>query len=113
MDHLRYLLILAGCVVVTAPLEFVLGARVYRRARVAVFALAPVVAVYAAWDLLGIVREHWWYNPRYVSGIGIGPVPIEELLFFVVVPLCGLLTYEAVGTVLRVLAAWRRRRGHA
>jgi hypothetical protein len=28
-------------------------------------------------------------------------MPIEELVFFIVVPICGLLTYEAVGQVLR------------
>jgi hypothetical protein len=33
-------------------------------------------------------------------------MPIEELVFFIVVPICGLLTYEAVGYVLSVL---RRR----
>jgi hypothetical protein len=27
-------------------------------------------------------------------------MPIEELVFFIVVPICGLLTYEAVGQVL-------------
>jgi len=27
-------------------------------------------------------------------------MPIEELAFFIVVPICGLLTYEAVGHVL-------------
>jgi hypothetical protein len=27
-------------------------------------------------------------------------MPIEELVFFIVVPICGLLTYEAVGRVL-------------
>lgn len=113
MDHLRYLFILAGCLVITLPLEFVLGARVYRRWRVAVFALVPVIVVYAAWDVLGIVRDHWWYNPRFVSGVGIGAVPIEELSFFVVVPLCGLLTYEAVGYVLRLAGTWRGRRRHA
>lgn len=39
-------------------------------------------------------------------------MPLEELVFFVVIPVCGLLTYEAVGQVLaygrRVLD---RRRG--
>ena len=33
-------------------------------------------------------------------------MPVEELVFFVVVPICGLLTYEAVGYVLTLL---RRR----
>lgn len=112
MDHLRYLFILGGCLIITLPLEFVLGARVYRRWRVALFATVPVIVVYAAWDLLGIVRDHWWYNPTYVSGVRFGLVPLEELLFFVVVPLCGLLTYEAVGTVLRLgRTLVERRRG--
>ena len=30
----------------------------------------------------------------------LGLMPLEELLFFLVVPVCGLLTYEAVGYVL-------------
>ena len=29
--------------------------------------------------------------------------PLEELVFFIVIPICGLLTYEAVGTVLKRL----------
>ena len=35
-------------------------------------------------------------------------MPIEELVFFIVIPICGLLTYEAVGYVLRRLSARRR-----
>lgn len=33
-------------------------------------------------------------------------MPVEELMFFVVIPLCGLLTYNAVDTILGYL---RRR----
>ena len=32
-------------------------------------------------------------------------VPIEEVLFFIVIPICGLLTYSAVSTIL----GWLRR----
>ena len=35
-------------------------------------------------------------------------MPVEELVFFIVVPICGLLTYGAVGTVLQWSAGWRR-----
>ncbi|MFN2607294.1 MAG: lycopene cyclase domain-containing protein, partial [Acidimicrobiales bacterium] len=28
-------------------------------------------------------------------------LPLEELVFFVVIPICGLLTYGAVGRILR------------
>ncbi len=101
-----------GCLVVTLPLEWVLRARVYRRFRLALIALLPVVFVFSVWDIVGIARNHWSYNPNYVTGLQLPfAMPIEELVFFVVIPLCGLLTYEAVGTVLSRLSAARSGRG--
>lgn len=101
MDRFQYLLLLAGCLLVTLPLELVLRARVYRRIRYVLLALLPVVIIFSIWDLVGIWRDHWSYNPRFVTGWQLpGRMPIEELLFFIVVPLCGLLTFEAVGQIL-------------
>lgn len=100
-DRWQYLLLMAACLVVTLPLEFVLRARVYRRPVRLLLALLPAVVLFTAWDLVGIVRHHWSYSPQYTTGAHIGLIPVEELVFFVVVPICGLLTYEAVGTVLR------------
>lgn len=99
-DHLQYLVLMAACLVLTLPLEFVLRARVYRRPLRLVLALAPTVVVFVAWDVLGIIRDHWSYSPRFTSGVMLGPMPLEELVFFIVIPICGLLTYEAVGSVL-------------
>lgn len=111
-DHLQYLALLAGCVLITLPLELMLRARVYRRPARWLRALTLTVVVFSVWDILGIVRRCWTYNPRYISGINLGPMPLEELLFFIVVPTCGLLTYEAVGFVLNRLRR-RRTRGAA
>jgi lycopene beta-cyclase len=97
---------MAGCLVVTLPLEVVLGARVYRRLGTTVLALAPVVVIFSIWDIVGILRDHWTYNPRYVTGVQlVFGMPVEELVFFIVIPLCGLLTYEAVGRILRLVRA--------
>lgn len=110
MERYQYLLLMAGCLAVTLPLEFLLHARVYRRPTLLLRALVPVVLLFTAWDLLGIHRGHWSYNPAYVTGIDLpGGMPLEELVFFVVVPICGLLTYEAVGDVL--LRVRQRRPG--
>ena len=99
--HLEYLALMAGCLAITLPLEFALGARVYRRPRRLLAALAPVVALFVLWDLIAIRRQHWWFDPAATSGVVLpGGLPLEELVFFVVVPICALLTYEAVGTVL-------------
>lgn len=111
MDRWQYIILLLGCLLITLPLEFLLRARVYRRPRRLVMALLPVVVIFVAWDLLGIVRGHWTYNPRYVTGVQFGVVPLEELLFFLVIPICGLLTYEAVGTVLSYVRRQPARRG--
>jgi lycopene cyclase domain-containing protein len=103
MDQAQYLLLMAGCVLITLPLEFLVGVRVYRSPRRLVAALLPSFVLFALWDLFGILRGHWTYSPRYVTGIEIGPVPLEEFVFFIVIPVCALLTYEAVGKILRLL----------
>ena len=109
MDRWQYLFVLAACLAITAPLE-ILGAGVYRQAWRTAGAVLPVAAVFVLWDAIAIAAHVWTYNPRYVSGIEVpGVMPIEELLFFVVIPLCGLLTYNAVDTILMWLQRMRTR----
>jgi lycopene beta-cyclase len=101
VDDLQYLVLLGGCLLVTLPLEFAFGARVWRRPRRLAMALLPVVVVFVVWDVVAIARDHWSYAARYVTGIELpGALPIEELAFFVVIPICGLLTLEAVRNLL-------------
>jgi lycopene cyclase domain-containing protein len=109
MDKWHYLLVLAACLVITAPLE-IFGAGVYRQARRAAAAILPVAAAFVLWDVIAILADVWTYNPKYITGIDIaGVMPIEELLFFIVIPLCGLLTYNAVSTILSRLQRMRTR----
>ena len=94
---LAYLLVLAACVLGTLPLEFYYRTRVYGRPRRWLLTLAPVVAVFVAWDLWAIDRGHWDYDPDQIVGVILpGDLPLEELLFFIVVPTCAILTFEAV-----------------
>ena len=101
MDRYQYLLLMASCVLLTLPLEFVFRARVYRRPRRLLAAMAVPVALFVVWDVIAIARGHWDYDPQYVTGWTIPPnLPVEELVFFVVIPICALLTYEAVSWIL-------------
>lgn len=101
MDRFQYLALMGACLAVTLPLELVLGARVYRRPGRALRALLPAVVLFAAWDAVAIDRHHWSFVDRYVTGWQVPfRIPAEEIVFFVVVPLCALLTYEAVKGVL-------------
>jgi lycopene cyclase domain-containing protein len=95
--HVVYLAILAACVVGTLPLELLLGTRVYARWRRLALTLVPVAAVFGAWDIWAIHTGTWWYDARYLVGLELpGRLPLEELLFFLVIPTCAVLTLEAV-----------------
>ena len=96
MDRFQYLGLMVACLLVTLPLEFVFRARVYRRPVRLVRALALPVALFVVWDLIAIARGHWRFAARYVTGWELpGDLPVEELTFFVVIPICALLTFEA------------------
>ncbi|MCW2947026.1 MAG: lycopene cyclase [Actinoallomurus sp.] len=96
MDHLQYLLLLAGCLAITLPLELS-GTRVYRRPGRLGRAVLPTAAVFVAWDILAIAGGAWHYDPRYLTGLTLPPsLPLEEALFFLVIPVCAVLTFETV-----------------
>ena len=96
MERWQYLGVLAACVAITLPLEAVLGARVYRRPARLAATLLPVAAVFAVWDLVAVHRAHWSWSADQVTGLRLIGLPIEEWLFFLVIPVCALLTYEVL-----------------
>ena len=100
LGRATYLALMAACLLVTLPLELVLKAGVYRRPRRWLAALIPVFLVFSLWDWIAIHRGHWAYSARYTSGVTLLTLPLEELVFFVVVPTCALLTYQAVTRLL-------------
>ncbi len=105
MRHLAYLLVLAGCLVAALWLEPVLKVNVIRRWRRLLLTLLPVVMVFVIWDLLAIAAGHWRFDPAQITGIVLrGGLPLDEVLFFVVVPVCAILGFEAVRAVLRLPA---------
>jgi lycopene cyclase domain-containing protein len=99
-----YLGVLACCLLGTALLELFLHVNVYRRWRRLLLTLVPVAVVFAAWDIAAIAAGHWTFDPRQVTGITLpGGLPLEELLFFLAIPVCAVLAFEAV----RAVKGWR------
>jgi lycopene cyclase domain-containing protein len=100
MARLTYLAVLAGCLLGTLPLEIWLRTRVYRRPRRWLLAVAPTFVLFVAWDLYAISRRHWAYDLRQTTGVLLpGRLPMEEVLFLLVVPTCAILAFEAVRAV--------------
>jgi lycopene cyclase domain-containing protein len=81
-------------------LEFVLKVKVLRRYKQAIKAILPISIIFIVWDAYAIASGHWWFDKEQILGI-FGPfgIPLEEYLFFTVVPLAAILTIEAVRTV--------------
>lgn len=88
-------------------LEVVLKVGVLRRAKIAAVSIAPIAAVFLAWDAYAIAHGHWFFDRAQIVGI-FGPfnIPLEEYLFFIVVPMAALMTIEAVTTV---KPHWKKR----
>lgn len=96
---MTYLLVLLGCLLGTLPLELLLHVGVYRQVRRLLLTLLPVAAVFVTWDVLAVRAHHWTFDPDQVLPPRVLGLPLEELGFFVVVPLCSVLAYEAVRRV--------------
>jgi lycopene cyclase domain-containing protein len=102
MRHLAYLSVLAGCLLAALWLEPVLKVNVLRRWRRLVLTVVPVVIVFVLWDLAAIAAGHWTFDPAQTTGVLFpGGLPLDEVMFFVVVPICAILGVEAVRAVLR------------
>ena len=102
MRHLTYLAVLAGCLVGAGWLEPALRTRVMRRWRRVLLTVVPVVVLFSCWDLAAIAAGHWTFDPAQTLDVVLpGGMPLEELLFFVIVPICSILSFEAIRVLLR------------
>ena len=91
---------LGFCLVGTAPLELLLHVGVYRQWRRLLLTVLPVLVVFVAWDLYAIAHGQWTFDEgQMLDAVLPGGLPIEEVAFFVVVPLAAVLTLEAVRAV--------------
>jgi lycopene cyclase domain-containing protein len=100
MRHLTFLAVLAGCLLGALWLEPVLHVNVVRRWRRLLVTLLTVAVAFGAWDVAAIAAGQWRYDPAQTLGVRLpGRLPVEELLFFLVVPLCTILGFEAVRAV--------------
>jgi lycopene cyclase domain-containing protein len=100
--HLAYVSVLAGCLLAAVWLEPIFKVNVFRRWRRLLLTLLPVVIVFCLWDLAAIAAGHWSFDPAQMTGVVLpGGLPLDEVLFFVTVPICAILGFEATRAVLR------------
>jgi lycopene cyclase domain-containing protein len=69
----------------------------YRNYRYLFPAILCMMLVFVPWDMAFVAAKIWGFDARYVSGVAIGNLPIEEWLFFPVVSYACLFIYECLG----------------
>ncbi len=57
--------------------------------------LVPAL-IFIIWDEWFTSMGVWGFNQRYLTGITLGHLPLEEILFFICIPYACLFTYSAV-----------------
>lgn len=92
-----YLAVLAGIFLASAWLEIVVKTRVFARWRRLLLTLLITLVPLVMWDVYAISQQHWHFHR--MTGLLIGDLPLEELVFFIVVPIAGILSLEAVRAV--------------
>ena len=70
--------------------------RYYKKWRYLIPAILVMMIIFIPWDIWFTDRGIWWFNDKYISGIRIFLLPIEEWLFFIIVPFACVFIYEVL-----------------
>ena len=90
----------ATVLILSAAVPFILSfwppLKFYRNIRSLFISISVIVIIFGGWDVFATYRGHWSFNPEGVGKIRIMNLPLEEVLFFVVIPFCCIFTWEAL-----------------
>jgi lycopene cyclase domain-containing protein len=98
--HASYAVMLAAVLILSLPLDRYYHLGVLRQPLRLLKTIVPVAVLFVIWDALATARGQWHFDPAQTFGARLWGLPLEELAFFVVVPLAGILTFEAVAVFL-------------
>lgn len=94
--HYTYFLILAASVAGPLGLSFDNKVGFYKKWKWLFPAMIIPALLYIAWDIFFTAKGVWSFNEDYISGIMLVNLPIEEVLFFFIVPYCCIFIYECI-----------------
>ena len=112
LQQWSYVGMLAFCLVGTLPLIPAFRLRVMRQPKRVALTILAAGTPFLVWDLLATRAGHWSFDEDQTLPFRVAGIPVEEVSFFVVIPLVTILTYEAVKVVRKkAVAPTRERRG--
>ncbi len=99
-----YMAMLGFVLIASGWLEWAFDLRVYRNPRRLLATVAIAAPPFILWDAYAIAQGHWFFDRSQMLGI-IGPlnIPLEEYLFFIIIPIAAVLTLEGVTRFLSIM----------
>lgn len=100
-EHWSYVAMLVFCLVGTLPLVPAFGLRDSLPPARLLLTVAVAGSPFLVWDLYATRAGHWRFDAEQTLRWRVAGLPLEEIAFFVVIPVVSVLTYEAVLAVRR------------
>ncbi len=97
MHRMEYLFILLFWLIVSAAIHYKYRLVLYSSVKQMVVTVGFFLIAGIAWDLIGIIREHWVFRYENLIGVTLGVLPLEEVLFMLIVPYGILVFYKFFG----------------
>ncbi|MBM3248808.1 MAG: lycopene cyclase domain-containing protein [Candidatus Omnitrophica bacterium] len=95
----EYMLVLILSISVPLVLSFYPPLKIYRNIKGLFYSIGLILLIFGFWDIFATWRSHWYFNPEGVWPIRIANLPLEEVLFFVVIPFCCIFTWEVINYI--------------
>ncbi|MEQ9405372.1 MAG: lycopene cyclase domain-containing protein [Cyclobacteriaceae bacterium] len=92
-----YFILLGGSVLFPLVWSFENRVTYYKKWKSLFPAIILTGIFFLIWDEIFTQNGYWGFNEKYITGIKIGSLPLEEILFFIIIPFSCVFIYECVG----------------
>lgn len=92
-----YFMLLIGSIAFPLAWSFEKRVSYYKNWKSLFPAIVLTAIFFIIWDEIFTRQGVWGFNDDYITGIKLFNLPIEEILFFIVIPFCCVFIYECIG----------------
>jgi lycopene cyclase domain-containing protein len=91
-----YLVLNILVIIIPLLLSFEKNIKFYKKFRELSISIITVGSIFILWDIFAVKRGDWYFNFKYINGIYLFGLPLEEILFFITIPYSSIFLYETL-----------------